>query len=153
MLPSKFDTSPRSHSPRKKADRPEVDRKSKFLSICGTCANNHDKIDRTPRSEDSKASGVGIQDPNVKEMLRRKSLVGSQCCGNSGEVPNMIWRVIAATYKSSNIPGRMFIVYIESVTLRSVINAISSIIKNDVKWLSCECLPRIGWGQIWISRV
>jgi hypothetical protein len=82
MLPSKFDASPKSHSARKYIDSPEVERSWKFLTICGTCAKSHERIEHMPRTVDTSPSVEGIHMSNVTDIQRRNGVEGSQWAGS-----------------------------------------------------------------------
>ena len=59
--PSKFVTSPRSHSVKKNALSPDVDFSLWFLYICGSCANSHDMMLHVPSNVETSARFVGTQ--------------------------------------------------------------------------------------------
>jgi len=82
--PSRFVTSPSSHSVRKKALSPDVDWFLWFLYICGSCANSHDIMLHVPSTVDMRARFVGTHVCSVAESLYRNSFAGSQCAGNEG---------------------------------------------------------------------
>jgi hypothetical protein len=82
--PSRFVTSPSSHSVRKKALSPDVDLSLWFLYICGSCANSHDIMLHVPRSVDMRARFVGTQVWRDAERWYKNALAGSQLAGSEG---------------------------------------------------------------------
>jgi hypothetical protein len=82
--PSRFVTSPISHSERKNALSPDVDLSLWFLYICGSCANSHDIMLHVPSSVDMRARFVGTQVCRVADKRYRKSFAGWQLSGSEG---------------------------------------------------------------------
>lgn len=82
--PRRFVKSPRSHSVRKKALKPEVDLSLWFLYICGSCANSHDTMLHVPSRVEMRARFVGIHVWKVADRWYSNAFAGSQCAGNEG---------------------------------------------------------------------
>lgn len=74
----RLERSPRSHSARKRIERPVVEWREKFFKICGSCAKSHARIERMPRAVESSAAGVGTQEPEIEDIVRKNPEFGAQ---------------------------------------------------------------------------
>jgi hypothetical protein len=79
--PSRFVTSPSSHSAKKNALNPDVDFSLWFLYICGSCANSHDIMLQVPSSVETSARFVGTHVCNVADRWYRNAFAGSHVSG------------------------------------------------------------------------